>query len=190
VPVRSPQATKKDVPQTLLAKKDSPPPPPANKEVPPPPPPIHDLLPQPAPSNEELRLNIYVLGMMGKMNMSILVVEKCKIPSVRREVWKTLKVQDEAGYLPIILNTMYHGRQGEDNPPFYLSLGINGFCLNSCMLDSGASTNMISLKVMKQLGFHTTRPCGIIVREYSSRFVLAFHFLFEYINLKLLALLR
>ena len=49
------------------------PPPQATKEVPPPP--VHDLLPRLAPSNEELHLNIDVSDMMGKMNMSVPVIE-------------------------------------------------------------------------------------------------------------------
>jgi hypothetical protein len=128
--VPPPQATKKGVP----------PPPLASKEISPPPPPsVHDFLPPPVPSIEELHLNIDVPDMMGNMNMSIPMVEMCKIPSVRREVLKALRVQDEAGYSPVILNTMHHGGHGEDNPSFYLSLGINGFFLNNFMLDSRAS---------------------------------------------------
>jgi hypothetical protein len=38
---------------------------------------------------------------------------------------------------PIILNTMYLDRKKENNPPFYLSLGMNGLHLNNCMLDLG-----------------------------------------------------
>jgi hypothetical protein len=106
---------------------------------------------------------------MGKMNMSVPVVEMCKIPSVRREVLKALKVQDEARRSSSHPKYYVSWRQGEDNPPFYLSLGINGFRLNNCMLDSGASTNVMSLKVMKQLGLKTTRPygnvCGIDSRK-------------------------
>jgi len=41
--------------------------------------------------------------------MSIHVVEMRKTPFVRREVLKELKVQDEVGYPPVILNNMYHG---------------------------------------------------------------------------------
>jgi hypothetical protein len=70
---------------------------------------------------------------------------------------------------PIMLNTMYLDRPRDKNPPFYLSLGMNGLHLNNCMLDSGASANVISLKVMKQLGLKTTRPygnvCGIDSRR-------------------------
>jgi hypothetical protein len=112
VPLMSPKMAKKDVPQTTLAKKDISPPPPTSREVPPPPPPlVRELLPQPTPTNEELCLNIDVSSMMGKMNMSVPVVEICKIPYVRREVLKALKVQDETGDPLVILNTMYHGRQ-------------------------------------------------------------------------------
>jgi len=97
--------------------------------------------------------------------MVVLVAEMCKIPYVRKEVLKALKIQDEVGDPPTILNTMYHGNNGEENPPFYLSLGINGLHLNNCMLDSRASANVISFKFMKQLGLQTTHPyvkvCGI-----------------------------
>jgi hypothetical protein len=157
----SPQAAKNDVPQTNPSKKGIPPPPLATMEVPqPPPPPVHEFLPQPALINEEIRMTIDVPGMMGKMNMSVHMVDMCKIPSVIREVLKELKVQDEARDPLVILNTMYHGRNGEENPLFYLSLSINGLALNKCMLDSRASTNMMSLKFMKQLGLKITLPHG------------------------------
>jgi hypothetical protein len=60
----------------------------------------------------------------------------------------------------IVLNTMYLDRPRDKNPPFYLSLGMKDLCLNNYMLYSGASTNVMSLKVMKQLGLKTTRPYG------------------------------
>jgi hypothetical protein len=37
---------------------------------------------------------------------------------------------------------------------------MNGLCLKNYMLDSRASTNVISLKVMEQLGLKTTQPYG------------------------------
>jgi hypothetical protein len=39
-----------------------------------------------------------------------------------------------------------------------MELQVNNKHLNNCMLDSGAGENMISLKVMRQLGLDTTRP--------------------------------
>jgi hypothetical protein len=57
----------------------------------------------------------------------VFVVEMCKIPSIRREVIKALKVPDDAEYPPVILNTMYHGQQrDEKQTSFYLLLGVNG----------------------------------------------------------------
>jgi hypothetical protein len=131
---------------------------PATKAVPSPP--VLDQPPQSVPANEDLHLNIDVPIMIRKMNMVVPMVEMCKIPSVRKEVLKTLKIQDEAGDPPVILNTMYYGNRREDNPPFYLSLDINGFRLNNCMLNSGASANVMPLKVMRQIGLRTTRPYG------------------------------
>jgi hypothetical protein len=84
---------------------------------------------------------------------------------MRREILKLLQVPTEKEDPPIILNTMYLDRKRDNNPPFYLSLGMNDLRLNNCMLDSKASTNVMSLKVMKKLGLKTTQPyinvCGI-----------------------------
>jgi hypothetical protein len=55
---------------------------------------------------------------------------------------------------------MYLDHPRDNNPPFCISLGMNGLHLNNFMLDSGASINFISLKVMKQLGLKKTRPYG------------------------------
>jgi hypothetical protein len=69
---------------------------------------------------------------------------------------KLLQVPTNKEDPPIILNTMYLDRQRENNPPFYISLGMNGLCLNNCMLDFEASTNVMYLKVMEHLGLKTT----------------------------------
>jgi hypothetical protein len=149
---------------TRINKASSPPsqpttsPPSIEKVVPPLPPPVHELLPNPTPIEDEIQLNIDIVTMFGKLNMMVHVTEMCKIPSMRREILKLLQVQTEKEDPPIILNTMYLDRQRDNNPPFYLSLGMNGLRLNNCMLDSGASTNVMSLKVMEQLGLKMTQP--------------------------------
>ena len=43
-------------------------------------------------------------------------------------------------------------------PPFYVSLVIHDLLLHNCMLDSGASHNLMPLSVMEQLGLQITRP--------------------------------
>jgi hypothetical protein len=62
------------------------------KVVQPLPPPIHDLLLKPTYTDEEIQLNIDIPPMVGNMNMSVPMVEMCKISFVRREVLKVLKI--------------------------------------------------------------------------------------------------
>jgi len=122
---------------------------------PPPPPTICELLPKPSPT-DGIQLNVDVGSMFGKLNMMVPVTEMCNIPSVKRKIFKILQVLAEKEDPPIMLNIMYLDRPRDKNPPFYLSLGMKYLRLNNFMLDSGASTNFMSLKVMKQLGLKTT----------------------------------
>jgi ribonuclease HI len=48
--------------------------------------------------------------------------------------------------------------KNEKNFPFYLSLLVNDKVLHNCMLDSGASSNVITKKVMEQLNLRISRP--------------------------------
>jgi hypothetical protein len=54
--------------------------------------------------------------------------------------------------------------QYDEHPPFFMALQVNNKLLNNCMLDSGAGANMMSLKVMRQLGLETTRPYRNVCR--------------------------
>jgi sialic acid synthase SpsE len=126
--------------------------------APPPPPLIRELLQKPMQENKEIQLNIDVPTMVGKMNMIVRVTEMCKIPSMRREVLNLLKVLAEAEDPLIIMKTVYLGWKNNPNPPLYLSLGMNNLVLQNYMLDYGASTNVMSLKFMKQLGLEMTQP--------------------------------
>jgi hypothetical protein len=122
------------------------PPPLAEKVVPPPPPIVHEFLPKTTPTNE-IQLNIDVATMFGKFNMTASVTKMYKIPSMRRELLKLLQVPTEKEYPSIIMNTVSLDWQKDNNPPFYLSLGMNGLYLNNRMLDSRASVNVMSLKM-------------------------------------------
>jgi hypothetical protein len=131
----------------------------AEKVYPPPPPLVCEFLHKPTPT-DGIQLNIYVATMFGKMNIRVLVTNICKIPFVKKEFLKVLQVPTEKDYPPIILNTMCLDHPRDKNAPFYLSLGMNRLRLNNCMLVSWASINVISSKVMKQLGLKTTRTYG------------------------------
>jgi len=42
--------------------------------------------------------------------------------------------------------------------PFYVTLVVHELLLHNCMLDSGASHNLVPLSIMEQLGLQITRP--------------------------------
>ena len=74
------------------------------------------------------------------------------------------KQNDDDEDEPIMLQTSTEKKEGSV-PPFYISLHINDLMLHNCMLDPEASTNVMPLTVMNQLGLKVTRPyrkvCGI-----------------------------
>ena len=46
----------------------------------------------------------------------------------------------------------------ESCPPFYISLNIHDKILHNCLLDSGASHNLMPKEVMDELGLNITNP--------------------------------
>jgi hypothetical protein len=60
----------------------------------PPPPSVCELLPKTTPTYD-IQLNIDVANVFGKLNMTVPMTEMCKIPSVKREILKTLQVPTE-----------------------------------------------------------------------------------------------
>jgi hypothetical protein len=64
---------------------------------------------------------------------------------------------------------MSQERKNGNHNPFYISLLVNDLYLHNCMLDSRASTNVMSLIVMQRLGLTTTQPyrnvCAMDARE-------------------------
>jgi ribonuclease HI len=89
-----------------------------------------------------------------------------KIPSQKEKLLKAIdeppkvvvEKQPTAAYqdAPIILQNW--DRKNEKNLPFYLSLLVNDKVLHNCMLDSRASSNVITKKVMEQLNLRISRP--------------------------------
>jgi hypothetical protein len=57
--------------------------------------------------------------------------------------------------------------QYDEHHPFFMTLIMNNKSLNYCMLDSWVGANMMSLKVMQQVGLKVTQPyinvCGFEV---------------------------
>ena len=69
--------------------------------------------------------------------------------------------------MPTVLNSVDSRR--EYHPPFYVACLVDKILLHNCMLDLGASSNVMTRKVMEQLNLRVTRPyhnvCAMDARE-------------------------
>jgi len=91
------------------------------------------------------------------------VSDLIKIPSQREKLLKLIESpsneeEDRNNDIPIMIQSMEE-RKGRSYPPFFIYLHINDLILHNCMLDPRAATNVMPLKVMKQLGLKINRPC-------------------------------
>jgi hypothetical protein len=118
--------------------------------------------------NNPLNIKFDVTSWMSNDKVLILIVELSKIPSVREQMkeflWLQLTSQstqlvDKIEYAPSILQIMnQEGRKNPIHQPFFIFLVVGHLLLYKCMLDLGASTNVMYVNVMNQLGHKTTRP--------------------------------
>lgn len=117
------------------------------------------------PKNDDIDLNIDMTSVLAKINILVPLTEIMKIPSLRDKVKKIPSIQDESEDPNVVLQVMHYDRRNGGHAPFFVSLVVNNLLLHNCMLDFGASTNGMPLKVMDQLGLKITRPyrnvCGI-----------------------------
>jgi hypothetical protein len=90
--------------------------------------------------------------------------EVIKVPSVKERFDNFFQGSDGPMDPPIMLQANHFRVQYDEHPPFFMTLLMNNKSLNNCMLDTGAGANMMSFKVMQQLGLKVTRPyrnvCG------------------------------
>jgi ribonuclease HI len=119
-------------------------------------------------SNEPINvdLNIDLGGWLNNAKILVPVSEIMKIPSQREKLLKAMheppknviQKQPTIAYqdAPVILQNL--DRANQKNLPFYLSLLVNDKVLHNCMLDSGASSNVMTKKVMEQLNLRISRP--------------------------------
>jgi len=128
------------------------------------PPPMNILLPRNPPKTKRVDLNFDFEGALSKMHVTIPLREVIKVPSVKERFDNFFKGSDGPMDPPIMLQTDHFRVQYDEHPPFFMTLLMNNKSLNNCMLDSGVCANMMSLKVMQQLGLKVTQPyrnvCG------------------------------
>jgi hypothetical protein len=128
------------------------------------PPPMNLLLPRNPPKTDKVDLKFDLEGSLAKMNVSIPLKEVIKVRSIKERFENFFKVSDEPMDPPIMLQVDHFRDQYDGHPPFFMKLLVNDKCLNKSMLDSGAGANMMSLRVMENLGLKATQPyrnvCG------------------------------
>jgi hypothetical protein len=98
------------------------------------------------------------------MHVNVRLKEAIKIPSIKEHFDTFFSGTTEPMDPPIMLQVDHFRIQYGENPLFFMTLMMNNKYLNNCMLDIGAGANMMSLKVMQQMGLKVTRPyknvCG------------------------------
>jgi hypothetical protein len=78
----------------------------------------------------------------------------CYNPSPPQPSSNSLNLQDEKS--PVILGPMVEDRD-DSSPPFYTSLNIHDKVLHNCLMDLGASHNLMPKIVMEELGLEVTK---------------------------------
>jgi ribonuclease HI len=104
---------------------------------------------------------------LQRIKIPIPLVELMKNEMFKRDILRTLDPQS-VSHSADILNiyddkpTITLGPMVEDRdescPPFYISLNIHEKTLHNCLLDSGASHNLMPKAVMDELGLEITKP--------------------------------
>jgi hypothetical protein len=101
-----------------------------------------------------------------KIKIPIPLVELMKNEMFKRDILKTLDPQSVSPSADILniyddKPTITLGQMVEDRdescPPFYISLNIHEKTLHNCLLDSGASHNLMPKAVMDELGLEITK---------------------------------
>jgi hypothetical protein len=118
-------------------------------------------------------INIDLKSYLSKSHISIHFLEFLKIPSQRKKIKQILGLgegkEESSNNTPVILKTVEKGGLNGGRDPFYISLQVNNLLLQNCLLDFGASTNVMPLKTMQQLVLKVTRPyqniCSMDRRE-------------------------
>jgi hypothetical protein len=129
---------------------------------------VPKVSPFPPKSNVNINsdLNIDLGGWLSNAKMLVPVSELMKILSQRERLLKAIEdppqsfvdKQPTMDYQDALIILQNWDRGNENNLLFYLSLLVNDKVLHNCMLDSGASSNVMTKKVMEPLNLRISRP--------------------------------
>jgi hypothetical protein len=109
-------------------------------------------LPQPFPKPRNDRTNLitsmaYILQKVKRIRGMLEIPSFTKITPDDQQLFEENSTLLQTGHF-----------EKNEQTPFLTSLLIDDLCLHNCMLESESSVNMMSLKVMNQLGLDVTRP--------------------------------
>jgi hypothetical protein len=106
---------------------------------------------------------------LNKIKIPIPLVELAKNPTYRKQIAQVMGVYESESHSDVInleddrpnITFGPHFEGSKDNvAPFYITLNIHDQLLHNCMLDSGASHNVMPKIIMERLGLQITRPYG------------------------------
>jgi ribonuclease HI len=106
---------------------------------------------------------------LNKIKIPIPLVELAKNPVYRKQITKMIGVSELESQSDVInleddrpnITFGPHFEGSKDNiAPFYITLNVYDQLLHNCMLDSGASHNVMPKIIMEKLGLQITRPYG------------------------------
>jgi hypothetical protein len=104
---------------------------------------------------------------INKIKIHVPLVELAKNPMYRKQIAKMINFADAQSHADVInleddRPTIMFGPHIENakDPvaPFYITLTVHDHLLHNCMLDSGASHNLMPKVIMQKLGLEVTRP--------------------------------
>ena len=125
------------------------------------------------PSNTDL--NIDLGGWINNAKLLVPIAKLVKIPAQKDKLLKAIEEHSPNSFVSrnskksrekqiveayqdalVILQNIDRGN--EENAPFFITLIMNDHLLHNCMLDSGASSSVMTKKVMEQLNLRISRP--------------------------------
>jgi ribonuclease HI len=119
--------------------------------------------------NEKVIGNFNLENEISKIKIPIPLVELAKNPIYRKQIAKMINFSDKESQAdsinleddrPIISFGPHVEGPKDTVAPFYITLTVFEHLLHNCMLDSGASHNVMPKAIMDKLGLEVTRPYG------------------------------
>lgn len=92
------------------------------------------------------------------MEVTFPIMEVMKIPQQKENLFKALEDDNpKEKYIEVTIMTHKPLPKRGRVPPFFISLGIDDLIIHNCMVDHGATHNIMPLSIMRTNGLDSTR---------------------------------